>query len=85
MRAVAFIGYSLLCSALLAVFVQLHDVSRYLFSLIALLLGVRFFRNYDSMGTRIGFVATVFVLAMLFSLIYSMAAEMNGWYYKKLE
>ncbi len=54
--------YSLLAGLFLAVFSQLDHFIKYLFSLLALLMGILFFRKVETTGLRILFV----VLALIF-------------------
>jgi hypothetical protein len=57
--------YSFAAGALLAAFSFTPGFMKYLFSLLALYIGIRFFRKYDSIGLRIAF----FVVAILFYLV----------------
>jgi len=51
----------------------------HLFALAAVILGVRFFREHDSKGKRIGFLSIVILLALIIPPIYVTLALKNGW------
>ncbi|MOA36823.1 hypothetical protein D3C78_1583690 [compost metagenome] len=59
------IGYTFLAGLLLAVFSVLGGVIKYVFSLLALYIGIRYFRRFETLGLRI----TFFVLAIFFFLL----------------
>lgn len=59
------VGYTFLAGLMLALFTQIEEMYRYLFSLLALYLGIRFFRRYETLGLRI----TFFVLGVVFFLL----------------
>jgi hypothetical protein len=59
------LGYTFLAGLMLALFSMLTEIYRYLFSLLALYIGIRFFRRYETIGLRI----TFFVLAIIFYLL----------------
>ncbi|QJC52368.1 hypothetical protein HGI30_12900 [Paenibacillus albicereus] len=65
-------GYGVLGGALLAMFVLIPSVLRFVFSLLALWLGVRFFRRHESLGRRIGFVVSALAFFFLFVLFITM-------------
>lgn len=65
------IGYSFVAGLLLAIFAQIEDFIRYLFSLLALYIGIRFFRRFETAGLRIAF----FVLAIIVYLLASVIIE----------
>ncbi|QGG56767.1 hypothetical protein [Paenibacillus sp. B01] len=65
-------GYGLVGGALLAMFVLIPSVIRFVFSLIALWLGVRFFRSHESLGRRIGFIVAALAFFFLFVLFITM-------------
>lgn len=72
--------YAAACGALLTAFSQISDFIKYVFSLGAFLLGLRFFRLYDGKWMRISFIAVAVVLFFVFSLVYVGLAVINGWY-----
>lgn len=72
--------YGLAGGVLMSLFMMSAGVTRYLFSLGAVLLGMQFFKRYDSKGLRIGFIVLVLVFSLFFPLIYVMLALANGWY-----
>jgi hypothetical protein len=59
------LGYTFLAGLMLALFSMLTEIYRYLFSLLALYIGIRFYRRYETIGLRI----TFFVLAIIFYLL----------------
>ncbi|CAM3948041.1 hypothetical protein L1N85_00560 [Paenibacillus alkaliterrae] len=59
------IGYTFLAGLMLAIFSMLTEIYKYLFSLLALYIGIRFFRRFETLGMRIAF----FVLAIVFYLL----------------
>ncbi|WP_169083144.1 hypothetical protein [Paenibacillus sp. PL91] len=59
------LGYTFLAGLMLAIFSMLTEIYRYLFSLLALYIGIRFFRRFETVGLRI----TFFVLAIIFYLL----------------
>ncbi|ALS27477.1 hypothetical protein ABEV74_00640 [Paenibacillus cisolokensis] len=48
--------YSIVCGSLLAMFALTANLMRYVFSLLALYLGIRFFRRYERLAPRIWFI-----------------------------
>ncbi|GAB2702248.1 hypothetical protein ACFQWB_02205 [Paenibacillus thermoaerophilus] len=74
-------GYAVLAGVSLAAFT--HNAGgglfKYAFSLLALVIAIRFFRSHDGLGIRIGFVLTAIVFSFIFSLMYSMLALAYGW------
>ncbi|SDT42941.1 hypothetical protein SAMN05444162_4254 [Paenibacillaceae bacterium GAS479] len=65
-------GYGLLGGALLALFVLVPGIVRFAFSLLALWLGIRFFRSHGSIARRIGFIVFSFVFFILIVLYVTM-------------
>jgi len=59
------LGYTFLAGLMLAVFSMITEIYRYLFSLLALYIGIRFFRRFETLGLRI----TFFVLSIVFYLL----------------
>jgi len=59
------LGYTFLAGLMLAIFSSMTEIYRYLFSLLALYIGIRFFRRFETIGLRI----TFFVLSIVFYLI----------------
>jgi hypothetical protein len=71
--------YSLAGGILLTLYSQIPDMLRYVFSLLALLLGIRFFRRFESKGPRIAFVLMLIFYYLIFNLMYVIAAQVYGW------
>jgi len=72
--------YSLGAGLLMAAFILGTGITRHLFSLCAVVLGIQFFKRHDGKGMRITFVVLVLVLALFFSSLYVLLAVANGWY-----
>ncbi|WP_424765851.1 hypothetical protein [Paenibacillus sp. sgz302251] len=62
------LGYTFLAGAMLAMFSLIEGMIKYLFSLLALYIGIRFFRRFDTLGIRISF----FVLGIVFYLLIAL-------------
>ncbi|MFD0587909.1 hypothetical protein ACFQZE_07825 [Paenibacillus sp. GCM10027627] len=57
--------FSLAAGSSLALFLVIEDFFRYVFSLLTLYMGIRFFRRYETVGKRILFIVlTVFFCAL---------------------
>lgn len=65
------IGYTFLAGLLLAIFSMLTEIYKYVFSLLALYIGIRFFRRFESLGLRIAF----FALAIFFYLVIAVLVQ----------
>jgi len=65
MTALIVFLYSLLAGISLSLFSSITQIHKYIFSLLALYIGIRFFKNFERLGLRI----TFFVLAIFFCLI----------------
>ncbi|WP_409341066.1 hypothetical protein [Paenibacillus sp. MBLB4367] len=74
-----FIAFSLLCGVLMSAFILVEGVFRYAFSLGAIVIGIKFFRMYASIGARIGFVALVVVFALILPAVYVTLAYAYDW------
>lgn len=77
MRALAVIGFSLLCAGMLFLFSQIEDLLKYAFSLGALFAGIQFFKRYEERGTRIAFVVTTVLLYFIFAFMYAVYLAMQ--------
>ncbi|WP_261305920.1 hypothetical protein [Paenibacillus andongensis] len=77
MRFLWLLMYSLLCAVLLACFSNMHDVTKYIFSLGALYVGMRFFRRFEQIGFRIWFIVISVLLYFIFSLIYALYTQLG--------
>ncbi|WP_270171977.1 hypothetical protein [Paenibacillus sp. SYP-B4298] len=76
----AVVLYSLACGILLSLFSVFTNLGfiRYVFSLGVLLLGIRFFKQYESLGGRIAFVVMSIVFYLLTVLIIVAYLYMAG-------
>lgn len=61
--------YSLICGALLAVYTQIQGMLKYIFSIGAIIVGVRFFKNYESLAMRISMILMSIVMFFVVVLI----------------
>ncbi|GBF71927.1 hypothetical protein PA598K_00153 [Paenibacillus sp. 598K] len=77
-RALLLTAYSFACGLLLAVFAQMDSLLRFAFSLGALLLGIRFFRDFESLRSRITFIALAIVFYVLITIIIIMVLYAQG-------
>lgn len=66
------IAYTFAAGLLIALFTVIEDFYRYLFSLLALYIGIRFFRRFETLGYRITFFVLSIVFFLIFSVFYSM-------------
>lgn len=76
----AVVLYSLACGVLLSLFSVFTNLGfiRYVFSLVVLLLGIRFFKQYETLGARIAFVVLSIVLYLLTVMIIVAYLYMTG-------
>lgn len=74
--------YSLAAGILMALFIMSTGTgpTRYVFSLVAVLLGIRFFKRYETLGQRISFIVIAILFSLLLPLVYVALALTNGWY-----
>ena len=72
MTALIVCVYSLLAGLSLAMFSNIEQFHRYIFSLLALYIGIRFFRSFDRLALRITFIALAIVFFFVTTLIYAM-------------
>ncbi|MGO4543782.1 hypothetical protein AB4Z29_03220 [Paenibacillus sp. 2TAB23] len=66
------IAYTFTAGLLITLFTVIEDFYRYLFSLLALYIGIRFFRRFETLGFRITFFVLSVVFFLIFSVFYSM-------------
>jgi hypothetical protein len=72
------------CGLCLTAFTLVPGLIQYAFSLVAFLLGMRFFGVHDTWGMRIGLVACSILFFLLFLVIYTVLAQVNGWYHPQI-
>ncbi|WP_175598140.1 hypothetical protein [Paenibacillus luteus] len=65
------LGYSFVTGGLLTAFSLIEGFYRYLFSLLALYIGIRFFRRFETLGLRITFFVVSIVFYLLIAVIVS--------------
>lgn len=75
---------SFACGLCLTAFSMVPGLIQYAFSLVAFLLGMRFFGIHDTWGMRIGLVVLSVVFFLLFLIIYTVLAQVNGWYHPQI-
>ncbi|XEC96983.1 hypothetical protein AB6A23_10845 [Paenibacillus tarimensis] len=76
--AMGVLFYSLACGLLLSIFSFVPGLFRYAFSLGALLLGIRFFRNYEKLSLRVIFIVLSIVFYFITAVIVSIVLFMQG-------
>ncbi len=64
--------YATAAGLCLAFFTNITDFFRYAFSLLALFIGIRFFKNYDRLAYRIIFIVFAIIFFLLFTVVYAM-------------
>lgn len=79
-KALEFLGFSLIISLLMALFILVPGFVRYLFSLGALYIGLQYFKRHEGWGLRIGILVTSIVLTLLITVVYVALAYVYGWY-----
>jgi lipopolysaccharide export LptBFGC system permease protein LptF len=75
----AVILYGISSGTLLTLFSIIPGLNKYIFSLAALYLGFRFFRNYESLKARISFVVLSLLFFFLSIIVYVAVAVAKGW------
>jgi hypothetical protein len=76
----AVVLYSLACAFCLAAFAMIPNILKYVFSLGAFFLGLRFFGTYETWGVRLALIGLSIVFFFVFIFIYTIFAAVNGWY-----
>lgn len=64
--------YAVAAAISLFLFTQIESMVKYLFSLLAIYMGIRFFRKFDTLGLRITFIVLAIVFYFLAAIIYAM-------------
>lgn len=64
--------YSFLAGVSLALFANIPDLIKYVFSLLALYIGIRFFRRFETVSLRVAFIVLAIVFYFLAALCYAM-------------
>jgi hypothetical protein len=78
MRIVWLLVYCILCGILLTLYSNIHDMSKFIFSLGAIYAGIRFFRRYESKGMRIWFIVLSVILYLVFNLAVALYKGMGN-------
>ncbi|MFD0959391.1 hypothetical protein [Paenibacillus chungangensis] len=69
--------YAFLAGLALALFAQITPIIRYVFSLLALVIGIRFFRLYDTIGLRVAFIVTAIIFYFLVAIAFAIYQYMK--------
>ncbi|MFX3633322.1 MAG: hypothetical protein ACE3L7_30675 [Candidatus Pristimantibacillus sp.] len=69
--------YAIACGALLAIFSLVTSMVKFLFSLLALYLIIRFFKRYETWGVRIVFIISTLIIYFGVALIATAIKFMN--------
>ncbi|KRE39779.1 hypothetical protein [Paenibacillus sp. Soil522] len=72
------LGYTVLAGLMLAIFSMITEFYRYLFSLLALYIGIRFFRRFETLGLRITFFVLSIVFYLLITVIVAAVIYIRG-------
>lgn len=78
-RALSVLLHGFACAVLLAAFSMTPGLLKFVFSILAFLLGVRFFGAHDTWGVRLAFIGTSLVLYFVCVILYTVLAYVNGW------
>ncbi|MFC5652108.1 hypothetical protein ACFPYJ_23930 [Paenibacillus solisilvae] len=63
--------YGMVCGLLLAIFPVIESIIRFVFSLLALALGVYTFRRFEAVRSRIVFVVLAIFFFLLFTVVFT--------------
>lgn len=77
--AVSIILFSLLCGAMLIIFSIIQDFTKYIFSLVALYAGFKFFQKFDQLKHRIIFIVLSIVIYFVGFIIFVGFAVVYEW------
>lgn len=64
--------YAFMAGVSLSLFAQIGDFIKYVFSLLAIYIGIRFFRRFDTIGLRITFIGLAIVFYFLAAICFAM-------------
>ncbi|TXK85689.1 hypothetical protein FU659_01835 [Paenibacillus sp. N3.4] len=67
--------YSILCAILLTCYANIHDLSKFIFSIAALYAGIRFFRRFEQLSFRVWFIVLSVLLYFIFSLAFALYTQ----------
>ncbi|URN93284.1 MAG: hypothetical protein NAG76_15790 [Candidatus Pristimantibacillus lignocellulolyticus] len=70
--------YAMMAGGTLVVFTSLNSFVKYLFSLLTVYIGIRFFRRFETIGLRITFVLLSIFMYFLGVIIYTMILVYNN-------
>lgn len=71
---------SLAAGGLMTIFVLSSGISKHLFSLGAVLIGIYIFKSYETKGSRIAFIVMTILFSFFIPPVYVVVAYANGWY-----
>jgi hypothetical protein len=66
--------YAFLAGISLALFANIGDFIKYVFSLLAIYIGIRFFRRFETIGLRVTFIVLAIVFYFLAAICFAMYA-----------
>jgi hypothetical protein len=72
------------CGLCLTAFTLVPGLIQYAFSLVAFLIGMRFFGAHETWGMRLSLVGLSIVFFLLFLIVYTILAQVNGWYHPQI-
>ncbi|MHA6484585.1 hypothetical protein ACX1C1_22075 [Paenibacillus sp. strain BS8-2] len=63
--------YAVLAGISLALFAHIGDFIKYVFSLLAIYIGIRFFRRFETIGLRVTFIVLAIVFYFLAAICFA--------------
>ncbi|MBH5316751.1 hypothetical protein I6N90_02865 [Paenibacillus sp. GSMTC-2017] len=63
--------YAMLAGISLALFAEIAQIHKYLFSLLAIYIGIRFFRRFETVGLRATFIVLAIVVYFLTAVCFA--------------
>ncbi len=64
--------YAFIAALCLTLFAQIGGLVKYVFSLLAIYIGIRFFRRFETIGLRITFIAVAILLYFVTMVVFEM-------------
>lgn len=64
--------YAFMAGVSLSLFAQIGDFIKYVFSLLAIYIGIRFFRRFETIGLRVTFIVLSIVFYFLAAICFAM-------------
>ncbi|GKU78510.1 hypothetical protein [Paenibacillus sp. L3-i20] len=63
--------YAMLAGTSIAVFAEITAIYKYLFSLLAIYIGIRFFRRFDTISLRATFIVLTLIVYFLTAILFA--------------